>query len=106
MARCGCAPARTATTRTACSSANGERTYLAADVAYHRSKLERGFDRYLDVWGADHHGYVRRMRAAWEALGGEPGTLELLIMQFVHLLDRGARASMSNAAASTSRSTS
>jgi arginyl-tRNA synthetase len=74
---------------------NGERTYLAADVAYHRSKLERGFDRYIDVWGADHHGYVRRMQAAWEALGGEPGTLELLIMQFVHLLDRGARASMS-----------
>jgi arginyl-tRNA synthetase len=74
---------------------NGERTYIAADVAYHRSKLERGFDRYVDVWGADHHGYVRRMQAAWEALGGEPGTLELLIMQFVHLLDRGARASMS-----------
>jgi arginyl-tRNA synthetase len=74
---------------------NGERTYLGADVAHHRSKLERGFDRYIDVWGADHHGYVRRMQAAWEALGGEPGTLELIIMQFVHLLDRGARASMS-----------
>ena len=74
---------------------NGERTYLAADAAYHRDKLERGFDRYIDVWGADHHGYQQRMQAAWEALGGEPGALEIVILQFVHLLERGERASMS-----------
>jgi arginyl-tRNA synthetase len=74
---------------------NGERTYIAADVAYHRDKMQRGFDRYIDVWGADHHGYLRRMQAAWDALGGKPDTFEVVILQFVHLLDRGERSSMS-----------
>ncbi|MDQ6915935.1 MAG: arginine--tRNA ligase, partial [Actinomycetota bacterium] len=73
----------------------GEHTYFAADVAYHEDKRERGYDRVIDVLGADHHGYVRRMHAAWEALGGEPRSLELIIMQFVNVVERGERASMS-----------
>ncbi|TML26963.1 MAG: arginine--tRNA ligase [Actinobacteria bacterium] len=73
----------------------GEHTYFAADVAYHEDKRERGYDRVIDVLGADHHGYVRRMQAAWEALGGGPGALELIIMQFVNVIERGERASMS-----------
>jgi arginyl-tRNA synthetase len=74
---------------------SGEHTYFAADVAYHESKRERGFDRLIDVWGADHHGYVARMRAAFAALGGDPDKLELIIMQFVNVIERGERASMS-----------
>ena len=77
---------------------NGEFTYFAADIAYHADKLERGYDRVIDVWGADHHGYVARMRAAWEALGGDPERLELLIMQLVNLLEGGQRAQMSKRA--------
>jgi arginyl-tRNA synthetase len=74
---------------------SGEHTYFASDIAYHWDKRQRGFQRSIDVWGADHHGYVQRMKAAYAALGGDPETLELLIMQFVHLLSRGERASMS-----------
>ncbi len=77
---------------------NGEHTYFASDIAYHQDKRERGFDRQIDVWGADHHGYVSRMRAAYEALGGDPEHLELLIMQLVHLMRRGERAQMSKRA--------
>jgi arginyl-tRNA synthetase len=77
---------------------NGEHTYFASDIAYHQAKRERGFDRQIDVWGADHHGYVSRMKAAYEALGGDPGELELLIMQLVHLVRSGARAQMSKRA--------
>ncbi len=74
---------------------SGDHTYFASDIAYHQEKRERGFDRLIDVWGADHHGYVQRMKAAYGALGGDPDKLELLIMQFVHLVERGGRASMS-----------
>jgi arginyl-tRNA synthetase len=77
---------------------NGEHTYFASDIAYHQAKRERGFDRQIDVWGADHHGYVARMKAAYEALGGDPGELELLIMQLVHLVRSGERAQMSKRA--------
>jgi arginyl-tRNA synthetase len=73
----------------------GEHTYFASDIAYHQDKRARGFDRLIDVWGADHHGYVKRMEAAWAALGGEPEALELVIMQFVNVLERGERAAMS-----------
>ncbi len=73
----------------------GEPTYFAADVAYHRDKLGRGAERMLDVLGADHHGYVPRMRAAIEALGVDPDLYEVVIMQLVHLVDAGARAQMS-----------
>ena len=73
----------------------GEPTYFAADVAYHRDKLARGWQSLLDVVGADHHGYVARMRAAIELLGAEPSALEIVIMQLVHVLERGARSQMS-----------
>ena len=74
---------------------SGELTYFASDIAYHSDKLERGYDRVVDVWGADHHGYVGRMRAAWLALGGDPDRLELLIMQLVTLSEGGRRVRMS-----------
>ena len=77
---------------------SGEHTYFASDIAYHQDKRERGFERQIDVWGADHHGYVQRMKAAYEALGGDPAQLELLIMQLVHLVRAGARAQMSKRA--------
>jgi arginyl-tRNA synthetase len=73
----------------------GEHTYFASDIAYHQLKRERGFDLLINVLGADHHGYVGRMHAAFEALGGAPDGLELLIMQLVHLVERGRRSSMS-----------
>jgi arginyl-tRNA synthetase len=75
--------------------ATGDHTYLASDVAYHQDKRGREFDRMIDVWGADHHGYVQRTQAHFQALGGAPGQLELVIMQFVHVVERGERASMS-----------
>ena len=74
---------------------NGERTYFAADVAYHEHKRERGYDHVVDVLGADHHGSVARVRVAWEALGGDPQRLEQVIMQLVNLLEGGERAQMS-----------
>ncbi len=75
--------------------AGGEPTYLAADVAYHWDKLERGFGRLIDVLGADHHGYVARLRAAIEALGADPGHFEALIMRLVHVVEGGERTQMS-----------
>jgi arginyl-tRNA synthetase len=77
---------------------NGEHTYFASDIAYHEQRRERGFERQIDVWGADHHGYVPRMKAAYQALGGDPERLELLIMQLVHLMRGGERAQMSKRA--------
>jgi arginyl-tRNA synthetase len=74
---------------------NGEKTYYAADIAYHEDKRSRGYDHTIDVLGADHHGYVARMKAAWQALGGDPGRLEFVIMQLVNLLEAGQRAQMS-----------
>jgi arginyl-tRNA synthetase len=74
---------------------DGTPTYFAPDVAYHRGKFERGFERLLDVLGADHHGYVARMRAALEALGVDADRYEALIMQLVHVVERGERAQMS-----------
>jgi len=75
--------------------ADGEPTYFAADVAYHRDKLERGIERMIDPLGADHHGYVPRMRAAIEALGGDPECYEAPIMQLVSIVEGGQRARMS-----------
>jgi arginyl-tRNA synthetase len=75
--------------------ADGEPTYLAADVAYHWDKLERGFDRLIDVLGADHHGYVARLRAAIGGLGADPDRFEALIMRLVHIVESGERAQMS-----------
>jgi arginyl-tRNA synthetase len=74
---------------------SGEPTYFASDIAYHEDKRERGYDRVIDIWGADHHGHVKRMHASWRALGGAEGSLELLIMQLVNLMEGGQRARMS-----------
>jgi arginyl-tRNA synthetase len=75
--------------------AEGEPTYLAADIAYHRDKLERGFERLIDVLGADHHGYAPRLRASLAALGVDPDRLESLIMRLVHIVESGERTQMS-----------
>jgi arginyl-tRNA synthetase len=75
--------------------AEGEPTYLAADVAYHRDKLQRGFGRLIDVLGADHHGYAPRVRAAIAALGEDPEALEALMMRLVNIVEGGERAQMS-----------
>ncbi len=74
---------------------SGEHTYFASDIAYHEHKRGRGFDRLIYVLGADHHGYVPRMKAAFANFGGDPERLELLIMQFVHLMRDGEQVSMS-----------
>ncbi|MEI2701097.1 MAG: arginine--tRNA ligase [Baekduia sp.] len=76
----------------------GEHTYFASDIAYAQHKRERSFGRMIYVLGADHHGYIGRMKAAYQALGGQPETLELLIMQFVHLVRGGEKVSMSKRA--------
>src|SRR6478752_3408196 len=75
--------------------ANGEPTYLTADLAYHWDKLERGWGRLINVLGADHHGYVARIRAAIEALGADPDAFEALIMRLVHIVEGDERAQMS-----------
>jgi arginyl-tRNA synthetase len=75
--------------------ANGEPTYFASDCAYLLDKQARGFERQIDVFGADHHGYVARVRGAFQALGGDSAAIEILIMQFVHLINAGDRSAMS-----------
>ncbi|MBP9021255.1 MAG: arginine--tRNA ligase [Syntrophobacterales bacterium] len=74
---------------------NGEPTYFAADIAYHRNKYERGFEEIIDVWGADHHGYLPRMYAAIQALGREKDTLKVVLVQLVNLLRGGKPVAMS-----------
>lgn len=74
---------------------DGEPTYLAADIAYHRDKLGRGYERLIDVLGADHHGYIARLQAVIAALGGSVDHFEVPIMQLVQILERGERAKMS-----------
>ena len=76
--------------------ANGNPTYFAADIAYHRNKLEiRSFDKAIDVWGADHHGHVARMKGAMEAIGISADRLDILLMQFVRLMRDGEVVRMS-----------
>jgi len=75
--------------------ANGSHTYFATDLAYHYDKGERGFDKILDVFGADHHGYVKRIKASFEALGHSPDKLEILLVQFAVLYRGGNKVSMS-----------
>ncbi len=74
---------------------DGSFTYFTPDIAYHEDKAERGFDRAIDVWGADHHGYVPRMRAAMQALGHDAGFFEALIVQLVTVLRGGEEVKMS-----------
>lgn len=75
--------------------ANGIPTYFAADIAYHRNKFERGFNWVINVWGADHHGHVSRMKGAMAALGYNPEHLDVIIMQLVRLLRNGEQVRMS-----------
>ena len=74
---------------------NGQTTYFASDIAYHIEKFERGYDRVIDVWGADHHGYVPRVKAAIQAMGGNPEQLDVLLVQFAILYEGGERKQMS-----------
>ena len=73
---------------------NGQYTYFASDIAYHLDKFERGFDRVIDVWGADHHGYVPRVKGALEAFGLDPGRLEIALVQFAVLYRNGEKLAM------------
>jgi arginyl-tRNA synthetase len=77
---------------------NGQTTYFASDIAYHTDKLERGFDRVIDIWGADHHGYVPRVKAALQALGDDASRLDVLLVQFAVLYRGGEKVQMSTRA--------
>lgn len=74
---------------------NGLPTYFAADIAYHKDKFERGFDKVINIWGADHHGHVARMKGAVEALGYDADSLDILLMQLVRLYRGGVIVKMS-----------
>lgn len=74
---------------------NGVPTYFAADIAYHCHKFERGFERVINVWGADHHGHVARMKGAMQALGYNPDSLQIILMQLVRLIQDGEIVKMS-----------
>ena len=77
---------------------DGSYTYLAADIAYHRQKLERGFDTLINIWGADHHGYIARMEATVQAFGYAKETLRIVLVQMVSLLRGGEKVEMSKRA--------
>ncbi|CQR46136.1 Arginine--tRNA ligase [Paraliobacillus sp. PM-2] len=74
---------------------DGSYTYLTPDIAYHKNKLDRGFETLINIWGADHHGYIPRMRAAIQALGYKANTLEVEIIQMVNLFENGEKVKMS-----------
>ena len=75
--------------------ANGDNTYFASDISYHLDKYDRGYNRIINVWGADHHGYLPRVSAAMEALGKNQDMLEVVFIQFANLLRNGEKVSMS-----------
>jgi len=79
-------------------TSEGRLTYFATDIAYHHNKYERGFDRLVDVWGADHHGYIPRMRAAVQALGRPAESFDVVLIQLVNLLKNGEQVAMSTRA--------
>jgi len=74
---------------------NGNHTYFASDIAYHFDKFERGYDKIINVWGADHHGYISRVKASIDALGHSPDKLEILLVQFANLYRGGSKVQMS-----------
>ncbi|KZN99909.1 arginine--tRNA ligase [Pseudobacillus badius] len=74
---------------------DGTYTYLTPDIAYHKDKFERGYEKVINIWGADHHGYIPRMKAAVEALGYHPANLEVEVIQLVHLYKNGEKMKMS-----------
>ena len=75
--------------------ANGNHTYFATDIAYHQDKVQRQFDRVINIWGADHHGYIKRVKASMSALGLNPDLLTVLLVQFAALYRAGEKVSMS-----------
>ncbi|MBP0049917.1 arginine--tRNA ligase [Marinobacterium sp. AK62] len=75
--------------------ANGQTTYFASDIAYHMNKFERGFDKVVNIWGADHHGYIARVKAAIQAMGYDPEKLEVRLVQFAILYRGSERVQMS-----------
>lgn len=77
---------------------NGDLTYFTTDIAYHQDKFNRGFDLLVDIWGADHHGYIPRMKAAIEAIGHDPASFEVIIIQMVNWLSGGVQMAMSTRA--------
>jgi len=74
---------------------NGQTTYFASDVAYHMNKFERGFDKVINIWGADHHGYIARVKASLSALGYDADNLEIQLVQFANLFENGVKVAMS-----------
>jgi len=74
---------------------NGQTTYFASDIAYHMNKFDRGFDTVINIWGADHHGYITRVKASLAALGYQPEDLEIQLVQFANLFENGEKISMS-----------
>ncbi len=74
---------------------DGRGTYLSADLAYHRNKLDRGFDTIINVWGADHHGYIKRIEATIEALGYSKTQMQVQLVQFANLFENGSKVKMS-----------
>jgi len=77
---------------------DGTYTYFASDIAYHKNKIERGFDELINIWGADHHGYIKRVTAAVQALGMNPSQLKILLIQMVNLLRNSIPVQMSKRA--------
>ena len=74
---------------------NGIHTYFASDIAYHLEKIERGYDKIINIWGSDHHGYIARVKASISALGHNPDKLEILLVQFANLYRGGEKVAMS-----------
>ncbi|NIQ02289.1 MAG: arginine--tRNA ligase, partial [Nitrospinaceae bacterium] len=74
---------------------SGEKTYFCSDIAYHQNKIRRGYEKLIDLWGSDHHGYVPRMQAVLEALGYSKDVFKVLLVQFVSLKRGGEKVSMS-----------
>ena len=74
---------------------DGRGTYLSADLAYHRNKLDRGFDTIINVWGSDHHGYIKRIEATIEAMGYNKTQMQVQLVQFANLLENGSKVKMS-----------
>jgi len=74
---------------------DGRGTYLSADLAYHRNKLDRGFDTIINVWGSDHHGYIKRIEATIEAMGYSKKQMQVQLVQFANLLENGSKVKMS-----------
>ncbi|MCH9645720.1 MAG: arginine--tRNA ligase [Proteobacteria bacterium] len=74
---------------------NGLHTYFASDIAYHLEKFERGYDKIINIWGSDHHGYIARVKASISALGHDPEKLEILLVQFANLYRGGEKVAMS-----------